>query len=672
MTPFLVNPVLSRLGITVFHALWELVALGLLAWLGLVLLRRQASTLRYGFACAVLFAMVLAPVVTFFLIQPPVNTTSAQILPIQVATLAAAPILEPGGLRGLFLRVSEMAPWMAILWSVGALGMLLRLAGGIWWLDRTYRSQSRPVAEPWQSALNQVAQRMGLTRGVRLLQSATVDTPLVIGWLRPVILISTSALLNLSPLALEAVLAHELAHIRRLDYLANLLQCLAEALLFFHPAAWWLSRQIRELREHCCDDAAAELCGDPMILAEGLSALERLRRSLHSDPEPALAAAKGNLMSRITRLFQPQDVPTSSLRDLAWTLVGASLLGAAALSAQQVSQKPAPTATSKPAASQLRIAFQPVPLPYPAAAREKNIQGAVVLRLHIQPDGTPNTVEMVQGPEEFRASATAYAKGWRFQPRTGEATEATFRLNLIFTIIGSTGAEDVISQIPKSSGPSATVEILTAAIPEPDKSGPLTYPELDFSQIKITLQPPPPAYPAEAKIAKIQGTVVVSITIDEAGVPETVSALDGPPQLQDTAIEYAKTWRFEPVKINGSAVKARFKLTMPFRLRDGAHDGKNSDPVTDFDFSRIKIAKQPTNPPSYPAVAKIQGIQGTVVVSITIDEHGVPEEVKALEGPEELRETAVEYSKQWLFKPAMLNGKPVKARFKLTMPFKLR
>ncbi|MDP2877362.1 MAG: M56 family metallopeptidase [Holophaga sp.] len=567
MTPFLVNPLLSRLGLTVFHALWQLVVLGLLAWVGLVLLRRYASTTRYGFACAVLSMMVIAPVVTFFLIQPATIVSPTQVLQIEVGGLTAAPVLGTEGLRGLFLRIRDVAPWMAILWSLGALVMLARLTGGIWWLDRTYRAQSRPVAEPWQAALNQVALRMGLTRGVRLLQSANVDTPLVIGWLRPVILISTSALLNLSPMALEAVLAHELAHIRRLDYLANLLQCLAEALLFFHPAAWWLSRQIRELREHCCDDAAAELCGDPMILAEGLSALERMRRSLHSDPEPALAAAKGNLMSRITRLFQPQDVPTSSLRDLAWTLVGASLLGAAALSAQQVSQKPAPTATSKPAASQLRIILQPAPPPYPAAAREKNIQGAVVLRLHIQPDGTPNTVEMVQGPEEFRASAMAYAKGWRFQPRTGEATEATFRLNLIFAIKGSTGAEDIISQIPKSNGPSATVEILTVATPEPDKSGLLTYADLDFSQIKIALQPPPPAYPPDAKIAKIQGTVVVSITIDEKGVPEDVQALEGPEELRDTAVDYAREWLFEPAQQNGKPVKARFKLSMPFKLR---------------------------------------------------------------------------------------------------------
>ncbi len=90
--------------------------------------------------------------------------------------------------------------------------------------------------------------------------------------------------------------------------------------------------------------------------------------------------------------------------------------------------------------------------------------------------------------------------------------------------------------------------------------------DVTFAEIKIRFQPPPPKYPAAAREARIQGTVVVELTVDESGIPEQVKALEGPEELTPTAIEYAKEWRFEPYEVKGKAVKARFKLTMPFKL----------------------------------------------------------------------------------------------------------
>ena len=103
---------------------------------------------------------------------------------------------------------------------------------------------------------------MRIGRAIRVAQSAAVQVPSVIGWLRPVVLLPMSALTGLTPGQLESILAHELAHIRRHDYVINVLQSAAEVLLFYHPACWWLSRRMRVEREHCCDDAAIEVCGD--------------------------------------------------------------------------------------------------------------------------------------------------------------------------------------------------------------------------------------------------------------------------------------------------------------------------------------------------------------------------------------------------------------------------
>ncbi len=678
MNALLLNPVLLRLGIVVFHALWELVLLGLLAWGVLALGRRRSAQAQYLLACGFLGAMLAAPLLTFFWVGAGTGTSPVQLLSAGEMTVSVTG-LEGATLRSTLGRLSALAPWLALLWFTGAALMVARLGAGLWWLERRYLSEAHPAPECWQSALDRLGRRMGLKERVRLLESRRADSPLLIGWVKPVILVPAAAMLHLRPEALEAVLAHELAHVRRADYLANLLQSLAEALLFFHPCAWWLSGRIRELREHCCDDAAAALCGDPLILAEGLSTLEHLRRRIQPDPEPALAAAKGKLMSRITRLFRPQDLPVSQGRGLIWTLVGASLLGAAALAAQQTTApKPPKTgATAKPAAARLSILHQPPPPPYPGEARAKGIQGAVVLNLHINTEGVPETIDAVKGPEELKAGAIAYAKGWRFKVPKGATPE--FQLNLLYVMkgAGSSNLQGLLASLPGPKGPSATVEIVAAARPEETTTEGAQ--DFDFSKIKIRHQPPAPAYPADAKLQRVQGTVVVEITVDEAGVPVSTQALEGPPQLAPTAVEYAKAWRFEPATVNGKAVKARFKLTMPFRLREDAPAPKTSKgkvdgtpgQAQDTDFSKIKVRFQPPAP-AYPAEAKESKIQGTVEVEIIVDAQGVPVGVKALSGPEELRPTAVAYAEDWRFEAFKVNGKATKARFKLTMPFRLR
>src|SRR5580693_5112634 len=134
----------------------------------------------------------------------------------------------------------------------------------------------------------------------RWLVSALVQAPVVVGWLKPVVLVPVGALAGLPPEQIEALLAHELAHIRRHDYLVNILQSIAEALLFYHPAVWWISNHIRNERELCCDDVAVAISGDAFIYARALVDLEQYRPA-HLNP--ALAANGGSLRERIGRLL---------------------------------------------------------------------------------------------------------------------------------------------------------------------------------------------------------------------------------------------------------------------------------------------------------------------------------------------------------------------------------
>ena len=158
----------------------------------------------------------------------------------------------------------------------------------------------RRAPPEWQETLRKLGAQIGLSRPVRLLVSALVQVPTVVGWLRPVVLVPVGALGGLPAEHLEALLLHELAHIRRHDYLVNILQSVAEALLFYHPAVWWVSGHIRAERELCCDDVAVSVTGDALTYARALAQLESYRPAHLS---AALAANGGSLADRIARLL---------------------------------------------------------------------------------------------------------------------------------------------------------------------------------------------------------------------------------------------------------------------------------------------------------------------------------------------------------------------------------
>src|SRR2546423_9237055 len=170
---------------------------------------------------------------------------------------------------------------------------------GGWLLMVCLRRSAVPVAEGLEELLARVSRRVRASRAVRLCRSALVEVPTVVGHLRPIILIPASVITGLTPQQLEAVLAHELAHVRRYDYLFNFLQAAAEVLLFYHPAVWWLSRRVREEREHACDDAAVECVGDVLLYARALAALEALRARHTRSAALALAPDGGFLMQSL-------------------------------------------------------------------------------------------------------------------------------------------------------------------------------------------------------------------------------------------------------------------------------------------------------------------------------------------------------------------------------------
>ena len=210
-------------------------------------------------------------------------------------------------------RVSGWLPLVVWSWCAGVVFLLGRMAVRLRGVRRLRRTAVAAVPAPLRTACHELALRLGLRVDFRVAASAAVDSPTVIGWWRPVILLPIAALANLSPAQVEAILAHELAHIRRHDYLVNLLQSVVETLLFYHPAVWWLSGRVRAEREDACDDIAVTVCGDRAEYAAALATLETRRGP---DYAPALAAAHGSLVTRIRRILH---VPIGdSVRSPGW------------------------------------------------------------------------------------------------------------------------------------------------------------------------------------------------------------------------------------------------------------------------------------------------------------------------------------------------------------------
>ncbi len=339
---------------------WQGAAIGVLAWAALALLRNARPQARYAVACLALLSCVIVPVGGLLQALAAVDAAApgdiAPSLPFVAAMADAGRDARP------FALPEPVTPWIVIAWAAGVLVLSLRMVCGLLWASRLRHAGDDDAGGPWQHRVDRLALGLGIARPVALRLVPGEGSPLTAGWLRPVVLLPVAVATRMPVDLVEALLAHELAHVRRHDYLVNVLQGAAEALLFYHPAVWWLSHRIRVERELVADDLAAGALGDRRRLALALSELERFvpERPEAFPAHLAPAAHGGQLMSRIQQLIRPQRRSAGAL--IALPLVGIALAGAAFyaqahLAAQHDVAAPAAAATPAPA---------PAPAPEPA------------------------------------------------------------------------------------------------------------------------------------------------------------------------------------------------------------------------------------------------------------------------------------------------------------------
>jgi len=340
------NPWMHVTGWALIHSVWQGGLLTLATAAGLRWCRGRSPRLRYMIACAGLTAMLVVPVATAFVWTSPSELVSgrSRLVPVLVSDVTNAEARPSSGDARWFrngpprmpaIRIDAWLPVVVWSWLVGVIGLMTRLGGGCWRVHRIRVATGAAAASPWQAAGEQVAARLSVTVAFHVVESARVEVPTVLGWLRPVILLPLTVVTNLAPGQIEALLAHELAHIRRHDYAVNLVQTVADTLLFYHPGAWWVSARIRDERELCCDDVAVEVCGEPAAYAAALVELA----SWHTrDAALGVAATDGPLLARVRRLLRvPEDRATHATSGLAFVALG--LLLAAGVAVQSTAAR---------------------------------------------------------------------------------------------------------------------------------------------------------------------------------------------------------------------------------------------------------------------------------------------------------------------------------------------
>ena len=304
-------------------------------------------------------------------------------------------------------QTSDTWAFSAVLvWLVGVVALSLRLVTGWYLAGRLRQRGTRPVSVLWRRRVHGLASRLRVTRPVRVVESTVVRVPAVIGWFRPVLLLPASAIAGLTTVQLEAIVVHELAHIRRHDYLVNGLQAVIETVLFYHPAVWWLSGRIREEREHCCDDVAVAVCGDPVAYSRALADLDQLCPDAGA---LVVAANGGSLVRRIQRLIS---TPLPPSRGVLAALVFCGLVIAVACSSFDRPQEPLRVGGEIPAPTKVRD----VPPSYPPEAQAAKVSGIVILDVLVGVDGRTSVLEVLRSVPMLDESAIEAVEQWEYEP----------------------------------------------------------------------------------------------------------------------------------------------------------------------------------------------------------------------------------------------------------------
>jgi TonB family protein len=670
------SPFVRALGLALVHFVWQGAAIGLLAAVALAALRRRSPTARYAAGCLALAAMAVAPVVTTAALltsawAPAMAPGATTLVPVGVTaelSVLGRSVADAGSwnLVGWAAIIDGWLPSIVLCWAGGVLLLAGRL--GLAWrnIARIRRHRLAAVTAPLDAALERVRAAMGFSASVDVAESTMVDGPTVVGWWRPLLLMPVSVVAGLSPTQLDAILAHELAHIRRRDHLVNGLQTVLETTLFYQPAVWWVSAQVRREREHCCDDAAVDVVGDRLTYVTALASIEEWRQA----PTTALAATGGHLLSRVQRIL---GVPMTRHDDL----IARGSLGAiaAVLTFAVVALLVSPRANAQSAGDEFELVTIPLELEVAleqertAALQKVARDSEVLLRQHREQEIAiaPRPVARATRPAapvqldtqvatvdaQFR-SATVNRSGTTLNALLADEFIATDQAGLVdnkTSFVGRLGTLGVTSVATQSRSVQMSGDLAVVTGVETEARG------TESMRVLFT------------RVWRRTGTtwrLVSSTQFRDPRVGSAPGRASAPTAGQPGEIRPARP----PVVMAESVypassprVTGTITMVPPPPLQPGATVRVGGD---------VKEPKKVmTVVPIYPAVAKEAGVTGVVILEAVINENGDVANLQVLRGHPMLNQAALDAVQQWKYEPVTLNGVPVSLVMTVTVNFQL-
>ena len=640
--------------LALLHFVWQGTLVAILLAIGLFGMRKRSANARYLLSCAALAVLLVLPVLTMYLLyQSPAPVSGVQLAS---PNSPAAP-LPP---RNAHWLVSFEA-WAVPVWCFGVLLFSIRLVWGSRHVSRL-RHDGQPAEESLHAAIARLSERMGLNRRVVILISDLADGPSVVGLVRPVILLPAATLLGLSPEQLEAVLSHELAHIRRYDYLINMLQMLAEALLFYHPAVWWISARIRRERELCCDDEAVRACGDCFCYARALTALERLRVMT---PRLVLGSTDGPLAYRIKRLIgvAADETLSSKLPGLLALCLALALL---AVTVHRVrAQVPADAPGVRVDLGGATVIHR-TPIEYPPDARDKNIQGTITLEVHLDAKGNATDARVVSdGPDELRKRVFQSVLGWHFAAGAGGSTPV---ISVEFQALSEQPRKPPVAPpsapLPQTQGPTPLSLTTVPYHPEPlvlpqmvaDAFTGRTLRKIQLRGLGMSKQD----FLVQAQVPIHEGDTLTQMSIEA-----TIAA------IRNFDEHLAETWsEVEPNALDLTIFAANESERAGFRTGPSP-SVRPLFPGARPPVNLLHLTPKTSVQPFYPQLAKQAHIQGVVKLNATIGKEGNVVNLTVISGHPLLVPAAIEAAKQWTYEPTLVNGAPVQTQTEININFSL-
>lgn len=320
MNPFqdiFIENTINALGWTLIHSVWQIALIGILLKISLIIFRRKTAEFRYLLAVISLSAIILLATITFLKLYLTQNSLPSEQILIQEGSSLSRELqfqnptinLNESDFTGLnwfitnsiFQLINANIQTIVLIWFLGIGFFSLKFAGNYWYINRLKKQKTIPVPADLLQMGALISRKLNIQKKIRILESALIKVPMIIGYFKPVILLPVGLATSLPVEQVEAILAHELAHIRRNDYLINLLKSLIEVVFFYHPAIWWISSLMETEREHCCDDTAIMICGNEKSLQNALVNLQQFEQNTIT-LAPALIKNKYQLLNRIMRM----------------------------------------------------------------------------------------------------------------------------------------------------------------------------------------------------------------------------------------------------------------------------------------------------------------------------------------------------------------------------------